>query len=112
MCFERGHGLTVLQEVRLMKGPKVGKARGKTCHWTPELDEVLRAAWVEGGVRAALRAVREHQPTWTFHSIRKRAAILSLCKPRAAPWSGTDVNRMLWAIDSNASLALIAERLG
>ena len=27
-------------------------------------------------------------------------------------WSDTDVNHLLWSIDSNASLALIAERLG
>ena len=95
-----------------MKGQKFGKPRGKTCHWTPELDEVLRCGWSQGGLRAGWRAVRAYQPTWTIHSIRKRAASLSLCKPRPAPWSDTDVNSMLWAIDSNASLALIAERLG
>jgi hypothetical protein len=44
--------------------------------------------------------------------MRRRAAALSLCKPKAALWSDVDVNSMLWAIDSNASLALIAERLG
>jgi hypothetical protein len=95
-----------------MKGQKFGKPRGKTCHWTPELDEVLRSAWAQSGLRAARRAIREYQPTWTIHSIRKRAAALSLCKPRPAPWSDSDVHSMLWAIDSNASLALIAERLG
>ncbi|MBV8844241.1 MAG: hypothetical protein JO307_15650 [Bryobacterales bacterium] len=95
-----------------MKGQKFGKPRGKTCHWTPELDELLRFAWTQGGVRAARKAIGEYQPTWTVHSIRKRAAALSLCKPRSGPWSDTDVNSMLWALDSNASLALIAERLG
>ena len=95
-----------------MKRQKFGKPRGKTCHWTPELDEVLRSAWAQRGLRAARRAIHEYQPTWTIHSIRKRAAALSLCKPRPAPWSESDVNSMLWAIDSNASLALIAERLG
>jgi hypothetical protein len=95
-----------------MKPQKFGKPRGKTCQWTPELDGVLRSAWTQGGLRAAHRAIRGYQPTWTVHSIRKRAAALSLCKPRPAPWSDSDVNSMLWAIDSNASLALIAERLG
>jgi len=95
-----------------MKGQKFGKPRGKTYHWTPELDEVLRSAWTQGSLRTARRAIREYQPTWTVHSIRKRAAALSLCKPRPAAWSHADVNSMLWAIDSNASLALIAERLG
>jgi hypothetical protein len=95
-----------------MQRQKFGKPRGKTCRWTPELDQVLRSSWAQGGPRAARRAIREYQPTWTIHSIRKRAAALCLCKPRPAPWSDTDVNNMLWAIDSNASLALIAERLG
>lgn len=95
-----------------MKGQKLGIPRGKTCRWTSELDEVLRFAWAQGGLRAAHRAIRECKPTWTVYSIRKRAAALSLCKRKAAPWSETDVNNMLWAIDSNASLALIAERLG
>jgi hypothetical protein len=95
-----------------MKGQKFGKPRGKTCHWTPELDEVLRCAWAQGGLLAARRAIREFQPTWTVYSISKRVAALSLCKPRAAPWSDADVNSMLWAIDSNASLDLIAERVG
>ena len=95
-----------------MKGQKSGRPRGKNCRWTPELDEVLRSAWVQGGLRAARRAIREHQPTWTVYSMRRRAAALSLCKPKPARWSDADVNNMLWAIDSNASLALIAERLG
>ena len=95
-----------------MKGQKPRIPRGKTCRWTSELDEVLRFAWAQGGLLAAHRAIRDCQPTWTVYSIRKRAATLSLCKRKAAPWSETDVNSMLWAIDSNASLALIAERLG
>ena len=95
-----------------MKGQKFGRARGKTCRWTPELDDALRAAWVDGGLRSAKRAIRELQPTWTVYSIRKHAAALSLCKRKPAAWSDADVNNMLWAIDSNASIALIAERLG
>ena len=94
-----------------MNGRKFGKPRGKTCRWTPELDEVFRSAWLQGGLRAARRAIRENQPTWTVYSMRRRAAALSLCKPKAAPWSDADVNSMLWAIDSNASLALIADDL-
>jgi hypothetical protein len=95
-----------------MRGQKFGKPRGKTCHWTPELDEILRSAWARGGLRTARSAIREYQPTWTVHSIRKRAAALALCKPRPAPWSDADVNSMLWAIDSNASLTRVGERLG
>ena len=95
-----------------MRGQKFGAPRGGTCRWTSELDELLRLAWSEGGLRAARKAIHEHQPTWSIYSIRKRAAALSLCKPRPAPWSDADVDSMLWAIDSNASLSLIAERLG
>jgi hypothetical protein len=83
--------------------------RRRTCD---EEAEIWRALWSAGGLRAAWRAIREYQPTWTVYSIRKRAAALYLCKPKPAPWSDADVNNMLWAIDSNASLALIAERLG
>lgn len=95
-----------------MKRQKYGKPRGKTCRWTPELDEVLKAAWAAGGLRAARRAVRLQQPTWCWCSIKRRAIALSLCRPRARRWSDGDVNHLLMSIDSNASLALIAERLG
>ena len=43
--------------------------------------------------------------------INNRAAALSLCRRRAPAWTDVDVEKMLWAIDSNASMALIAERL-
>lgn len=95
-----------------INGRKFGRPRGKTCCWTPELDELLKAAWARGGLRAARRAFRQEQPTWSWCSIRKRAAALGLCRPKPRPWSDTDVNHLLWSIDSNASLALIAERLG
>jgi hypothetical protein len=95
-----------------MKGQKFGNPRGKTCRWTPELDEILKSAWAHGGLRAARRAIRQQQPTWSPYSIKKRAAILELCRPKARPWSETDVDHLLWSIDSNASMALIAERLG
>ena len=94
------------------KGRKVGKPRGKTCQWTAELDEVLKAAWARGGLRAARRAIRQYQPTWSRYSVKKRAATLDLCRPRAPRWTDADENHLLWSIDSNASLALIAERLG
>ena len=95
-----------------MKGRKCGKPRGKTCRWTPELDEILKTAWARGGLRAARRAIRQQQPIWSRYSIKRRAAKLGLCRPKARPWSQTDVNHLLLSIDSNASLALIAERLG
>ena len=95
-----------------MKGQKFGRPRGKTCRWTPELDEILRSSWLKGGLRAARRAIRQHQPTWSRYSIKKRAAALKLCRRRAPRWTDVDVNHLLWSIDSNASLALIAERLG
>ena len=94
------------------KGRKVGKPRGKTCRWTAELDEVLKTAWARGGLLAARRAIHQQQPTWSWCSIRKRAAALGLCRPRARRWSVADENHLLMSIDSNASLALIAERLG
>lgn len=95
-----------------MKGQKFGRPRGKTCRWTPELDEILRSSWLQGGLRAARRAIRQHQPAWSRYSIKKRAAALNLCRRRAPRWTDVDVNHLLWSIDSNASLALIAERLG
>jgi hypothetical protein len=93
------------------KRPKVGKPRGQTCRWTPELDELLRTAWSRGGLRAARRAMRQQQPTWSWSSIKKRTAALGLTRPKARPWSTEDVNRLLMSIDSNASLELIAKRL-
>ena len=95
-----------------MKGQKFGNPRGKTCRWTLELDEILKSAWDRGGLRAARRAIRQQQPTWSWYSIKKRAAALALCRRRARRWSEMEVNHLLWSIDSNASLALIAERLG
>jgi hypothetical protein len=95
-----------------MKGRKFGKPRGKTCNWTPELDEILRTAWSRGGLRAARRAIRQHQPTWSWYSVKKRAAALALCRRRAPRWTDADVSHLLWSIDSNASMALIADRLG
>ena len=95
-----------------MKGQKFGRPRGKTCRWTPQLDEILRSSWSQGGLRAARRAIRQHQPTWSKYSIKKRAAALKLCRRRSPRWTDVDVNHLLWSIDSNASLALIAERLG
>jgi hypothetical protein len=95
-----------------MKGGKYGKPRGKSCRWTPELDELLKTAWARGGLRAARRAIRQQQPTWSSYSMKRRAAALDLCRPKAQPWSDADANHLLWSIDSNASLGLIAERLG
>ena len=94
------------------KGRKVGKPRGKTCQWTAELDDVLKAAWARGGLRAAGRAIRQYRPTWSRYSVKKRAAALDLCRPRAPRWTDADENHLLWSIDSNASLNLIAQRLG
>src|SRR5262249_5469920 len=96
----------------LMKGQKFGRPRGKTCRWTPELDGILKTAWVRGGLKGAWKAIHEYQPTWSIYSIRKRAAALSLRRPRASSWTQADIDHMLWAIDSNASLTLIAGRLG
>ena len=95
-----------------MKGHKFGNPRGKTCRWTPELDEILRASWARGGSRAARRAIRQQQPTWSLYSIKKRAAVLALCRPKARPWSNTEANHLLWSLDGNASMELIAGRLG
>ncbi len=95
-----------------MKGRKLGRPRGKTCDWTPELDEILKAAWARGGHRAARRAIRERQPTWSRWSIKKRVARLGLCRSRPRPWTAKEEHELLWSLDSNASLALIAERLG
>ena len=95
-----------------MKGRKFGRPRGKTCRWTPELDDVLRSAWLRGGLQAAKRAIHQCQPTWSVYSMKKRAAALSLCRKRPRPWTEEEINHMLWSIDSNASLVLIAERIG
>ena len=94
------------------RGRKVGKPRGKTCRWTAELEDVLKTAWARGGLRAAQWAIRQHQPTWSSYSVKKRAEVLELCRQRAPRWTDADENHLLWSIDSNASPALIAERLG
>jgi hypothetical protein len=60
----------------------LGKPRRKTCTWTPELDEILKATWARGGLRAARRAIRQRQPTWSRYSVKKRAAELALCRRR------------------------------
>ncbi|MCX6633492.1 MAG: hypothetical protein NT090_00120 [Acidobacteria bacterium] len=76
------------------------------------MDELLKTAWARRGLRAARRAIRQQQPTWSPYSIKRRATALNLCRPKAQRWSNGDVNHLLWAIDSNASLGLIAGRLG
>jgi len=88
-----------------------GKPRGKTCRWTPELDQVLTSAWGSGGLRSAWKAIEQYQPTWSVHSVRRRAAALQLRRSRPEPWTLSEIDHMLWSIDSNASLALIASRL-
>jgi hypothetical protein len=95
-----------------MKRHKFGNPRGKTCRWTPELDDILKSAWARGGLRAASRAIRQQQPTWSWYSIKRRSAVLALCCPKARPWSDTEVNHLLWSLDGNASMELIAGRLG
>src|SRR5215467_2774740 len=94
-----------------MRGHKFGRPRGRTCLWTPELDEILKSAWVRGGLLVACREIHQLQPSWSNYSIKKRAAALRLCRSRPSPWTQTDIDHMLWAIDSNASLSLIAGRL-
>ena len=48
------------KQVRPMKGRKFGKPRGKTCTWTPELDDILKSAYSRGGLLAARRLCRCH----------------------------------------------------
>jgi hypothetical protein len=91
---------------------EIREAEGKDLLLDPGFHALLKTAWGSGGLRAALRAIRQQQPTWSRYSIKKRAAALALCRPKAQPWSDTELNHLLWSIDSNASLSLIAERLG
>ena len=95
-----------------MKRNKFGGPRGKSCHWTQELDEILKMSWEQGGLSAAKKAIWQHQPSWGLYSVKRRASGLELCQPRPRAWSETEENHMLWSLDSNASLTLIAERLG
>ncbi len=88
------------------------RPRGKTCRWTPELDEILKAAWARGGFRAARRAIRQLQSTWSPHSVRRRAAILGLCRSKARQWTEAEQSLLEAALEGNASLARIARRLG
>lgn len=97
---------------KIVRAQKLGKPRGKTHCWTPELDNALVVAWRRGGPRCARRAMRQEVPLWSWGSIRKHAASLGLCRPKPLPWSQSDIDHLLWSIDSNASLALIAKRLG
>ena len=95
-----------------VKRRKLGTPRGPTCRWTPDLDAIVKAAWDKGGLRAARRAVRTLQPTWSHYSIKRRAAVLGLRRTRAPRWSSTDENNLERWLEGNASLALIARRLG
>ena len=95
-----------------MKGRKVGKPRGRTCRWTPDLDHILTSSWMSGGLRSAWKAIRQYQPTWSVYSVKRRATALHLCRRRPAPWTHSEIDHMLWSIDSNASLPLIADRVG
>jgi hypothetical protein len=90
---------------------KVGRPRGQSCRWTPELDEVLKAAWRRGGLRAAGRAISQLRPEWSIYSIKRRAAALSLCRPRARAWTEEEVNQLLSSV-TIALLPSIAKRLG
>jgi hypothetical protein len=106
-----GAGKPILRQRPHQKRPKFGKPRGQTCHWTPELDELLRTAWSRGGLRAARRAIRQQQPTWSRYSIKRRVARLGLNGSRSRRWTPTETNTLLLSIDSNASLSLVAKRL-
>src|ERR1017187_2493064 len=79
------------------KGRKVGKPRGKTCRWSAELDEVLKIYFFRGCLRAARRAIRQHQPTWSWYSVKKRAAALDLCRRRSSRWTDTEKNHLIWS---------------
>lgn len=92
--------------------PEFGQSCERTHHWTPELESALKTAWSRGGARAARRAMRREVPSWSWSSIRKHASKLGLCRPKAKPWSQSEIDHLLWSIDSNASLSLIAKRLG
>ncbi len=95
-----------------VKRNKLGKPRGKTCRWTPKLDEVLRTAWTKGGHLTARRAVRALRPTWSRYSVKRRAAALGLRRPRARRWTPQEDFDLAAMIEGNASLKLIANRLG
>lgn len=91
----------------------IGNSSAPECRWTPELDELLKTAWNCGGLLAAQHAIRQLLPTWSRHSIERRAAGLGLKAPKPRPWTETEINKLLLSIDScNASLALVAKRLG
>ena len=92
-------------------GGRDAKPRGKNCRWTPELDEVLRAAWARGGARAAWKEIKKQHPTWSLRSIKRRTKKLGLVKQRR-PWTLAELLVVEEGIDSNASLKTIAERIG
>lgn len=88
------------------------RPRGSTCRWTAELDCILTTAWTQGGPRAGRRALRRERPAWSWSAVRKHAAALGLCKSKPPRWTKAEIDQLLWSIDSNASLSLIARRLG
>lgn len=88
------------------------RTRGPTCDWTADLDSILKIAWTQGGPRAGRRALRKERPSWSWSAVRKHAAKLGLCRTRPPRWTPAEEHQLLWSIDSNASLALIAKRLG
>ena len=95
------------------KRPSVRNPSAPNCRWTPELDELLKTAWNCGGLLAAQHAIRQLLPTWSRHSIDRRAAELGLKGRKPRPWTETEINKLLLSVDScNAGLPLIAKRLG
>jgi hypothetical protein len=95
------------------KRPSVGNSTAPNCGWTPELDELLRTVWNCGGLLVDEHALRQLLPTWSRHSIERRAAELGLKRPKPRRWTEIEINKLLLSIDScNAGLPLIAKRLG
>jgi hypothetical protein len=91
---------------------KRARPRGSNCRWTKRLDNLLKRAWASGGPPEARRAIQKVQPAWGWHSIRKRAGVLRIRRPRPKPWTKASDDDLLWSIESNATLLSIAKRLG
>jgi hypothetical protein len=74
--------------------------------WTPEEDACLRAAYVDGGIKQAMRAL----PDRSEFSLYQRARRLGLS--RRARWTPEDDRRLRFEWGDGVSLKTIGERLG
>ncbi len=83
---------------------------GPNCHWTADLDRLLREAWNVGGAAVAFATITEVRPEWSRFAVQRRARKLGL-EPTSRPWSADERNLLLHAIGGANSVPAVAVML-